>query len=59
VAGGRAVETRAHGAQGVRGLKCDFLRKIDFWRVKMKIGKFLDMFSENIDNIFDHKEFKY
>jgi len=32
---GRGVETRAHGAQGVRGLKRDFWAKTPFYWVKM------------------------
>ena len=35
----RGVETRAHGAQGARGLKRDFRAKTPFYWVKMDFEK--------------------
>ena len=45
----RGVETRAHGAQGVRGLKGDFREKLRFYWVKMDFEEKIDAFGEKLD----------
>ena len=45
----RGVETRAHGAQGVRGLKRDFWVKLHFYWVKMDFEEKIDAFGEKLD----------
>jgi len=44
----RGVETRAHGAQGVRGLKRDFKAKLRFYWVKMEFEEKTDAFGEKL-----------
>ena len=45
----RGVETCAHGAQGVRGLKRDFWEKLRFYWVKMDFEEKIDAFGEKLD----------
>ena len=44
----RGVETCAHGAQGVRGLKRDFRAKTPFYWVKMDFEEKIDAVGEKL-----------